>query len=219
MFPRKSCAFVHSFGRKRLTGGKLTEISVFLLRVQSIIIKCNFSNAICARHRVCRRALSLRGRLRKGKNHDAFSRRPSRSSRSRYVSESFIHLGTDWHTPTDDQKVAWEIKTARQPVSLASVDFTEYSRASASRVLVVQYVSVSASLMQIPRGIRNRFFPWQTIRQNVTCSDIRTIRRSEYFGGIILQIKDEEIKEKKVTVIMLDFVSINILHNAWTLLL
>lgn len=54
---------------------------------------------------------------------------------SRLRTESFIHLGTDWHTPTNDRKVAWEIKTTCQPVSLASVDFTMSSRASPLRSL------------------------------------------------------------------------------------
>jgi len=47
---------------------------------------------------------------------------PIRTSLSLLLhTELFIHLGTDWHTPTDDRKVAWEIKTTCQPVSLASV--------------------------------------------------------------------------------------------------
>jgi len=36
-------------------------------------------------------------------------------------SESFIHLRAGWRAPTDDRKVAWEIKTARQPASFATL--------------------------------------------------------------------------------------------------
>lgn len=115
-----------------------------------------------------------------------------------YVSESFIHLGTDWHTPTDDQKVAWEIKTARQPVSLASVDFTGSSRASASRFLVVQDVSISTSLMQILQSIQNRFLPDRRSDKNAACRNIRVIRRSEYFDSVGLQIKDKEITKNRI---------------------
>jgi len=41
-------------------------------------------------------------------------------SRSRR-SESFIHLGAGWRALSDDRKVAWEIKTARQPASFATL--------------------------------------------------------------------------------------------------
>lgn len=189
------------------------------------MIACHVSRAISRDHRTrylaCISSCSRRERSRNGKNYGAFSCRPTRSSRS-LRSESFIHLGTDWYAPTDDQKVAWEIKTARQPVSLASVDFTGSSRASASRVLAIQEdVSVSTSLMQILRGTQNRFFPSDDPRQDAACRIIFA-RDSDVLNIFTAQdYKSQGRGNKKKSLLaycatMFAFIRDNIPYNAST---
>lgn len=51
-------------------------------------------------------------------------------------------------------------------------------------------------------------FSSATIRQDAACRNIRTIRRSEYFDGTGLQIKNEEIMENKRTATLIKYARI-----------
>lgn len=108
----------------------------------------------------------------------------------------FAHLfrcETTWHPSTHDREVAWEIKTDRQPVSRASVDFTRYfwSRFLSSAFLLQSLTNVRVmwvTLIYIESTAADQLFlssPLRTfynaIRQRPAFSGLATLHANGKF--------------------------------------